>query len=169
MPKTIADGRIALWALTEKPKDLGALTTAELGEGKKISCAILKSDYQLGATGDNTITETALCMPGEGQALGAATYSGTVTVFRELDPATGLADQTEDWAWDLFKERGTTLWLVEREGPLETAAPAEGQEYSIYEVQTGTPQKPSNRTEGYIKRTITLAVVRAVENQKLAA
>lgn len=169
MPKTLADGRIALWALTTKPADLNAVTVAELEAGEKISCRILKSDYQLGATGDNTISETELCQLGEGQALGSTTYGGSITVFRYLDPETGLPEADEDFAWDLFKERGTTLYLVEREGPLENAAPTSGQEYSAYEVQTGTPQKPSNRTEGYIKRTVTLAVSRAAENKAIAS
>lgn len=168
MPKMIADGRIALWALTEKPADLKAVTVAEITAGKKISCQILKSDYQLGASGDSTITETALCVKGEGQALGATQYTGQVTVFRELD-LEGKPVTEEDFAWDLFKERGTTLWLVEREGPLEDAEVAAGQEYSVYEVQTGTPQKPSNRTEGYIKRTVVLAVARAEENLPIAS
>ena len=168
MPKMIADGRIALWALTEKPADLKAVTVEEIKAGKKISCHILKSDYQLGASGDSTITETVLCVKGEGQALGATQYAGQITIIRELD-ASGKPAVEEDFTWDLFKERGTTIWLVEREGPLEDADPEAGQEYSIYEVQTGTPQKPSNRVEGYIKRTVTLAVVRAEENLPIAA
>ena len=168
MVKTLADGRILLTALTTKPADINAITVAEMEAGQKISCRIMKSDYQLGATGDSTLPETELCVVGEGQALGATSYGGNITVFRYLD-SEGIADVEDDFAWDLVKEKGTELVLVEREGPLESAAVAAGQEYSAYVVQTGTPQKPSNRTEGYIKRTVQLAVLQAAENKVFAA
>lgn len=168
MPKTIADQKITLWALTEKPADMSAVTVTEIEAGKKISCNIMKSDYQLGASGDNMISEGALCEPGEGQALGSTTYSGNITVFRYYDEK-GVPNPEEDWLFDMVREKGTTLYLVEREGPVETTAPSAGQEVSAYEVQTGTPQKPSNRTEGYIKRTISLAVLSAAENKAIAA
>lgn len=164
MPKMLADARIAVWALTEKPADLAAVTVEEINAGKEISCQILKSDYQLGATGDNTISEPALCVKGEGQSLGSTTYGGNVTVYRYYDE-TGKPNTEEDFAFDLFKERGATFWLVEREGPEVTAAVEAGQEYSIYEVQPGAAVKPSNRSEGNIKRTFTLAVQAAEENR----
>lgn len=168
MPKTLADGRILLTALTIIPKDLNKITVAELQAGKKISCRILKSDYELGATGSDTVEETELCKIGKGQAAGLTSYSGKLTVFRYLT-AEGKADAQEDFAWDMFKEKGTELVLVEREGPDEAQPWAEGDEYSAYVVTTDTPQKPSDRTSGYIKRTVTLMVGAAAENKKAVA
>lgn len=156
MPKTLADGRTLLTALTEKPADMSAITVAELEAGQKISCRILKSDFSLGPTGSATITETELCKTGEGQAHGLSAAAGTITVFRYLD-ADGKADPEEDYAWDLTKAKGTQLWLVRRDGPIESKPWEAGDEYSAFEVTTDDPQYPSD-TGGYIKRTLNLAV-----------
>lgn len=168
MPKTIADGRILLTALTVKPKDPGKPTVAELKAGKKISGRILKSDYALGAGGSQTITETELCNRGEGQAFGLSTYSGNLSVFRYFDDM-GKAAVADDFAWEMMKEKGTQIWLAEREGPVESKEWEDGDEVSIYEVTTDDPQKPQDRFAGYIKRTIPLAVGAAWENVKAVA
>lgn len=158
MPKTLADGRTRLVVLTTAPADPEAPTTTELNAGEDIECRILKSDYRLSATGSDTINEAELCSTGNAVVYGASNYEGTVTVFRYLDAA-GAADATNDVAWDAFKEKGTTLWLVEREGPEYTDAWAVADEVDVYEVVTDEPQKPTDRT-GFIKRTIPLGVQR---------
>lgn len=163
MPKTLADGRILLTALTTAPKDMAKPTLAELNAGKKISCRIMKSDYALGATGNSEITEQEMCKKGEGKAPGPATYEGSLTVFRYLDEV-GKAVIEDDFAWPLLSKLGTTLWLVEREGPDEAKAYAEGDIVSVYEVITNTPTKPGDRFAGYIKRTIKLSVASAAED-----
>lgn len=168
MPKTLADGRIRLVALQTAPADPAAPTVTELNAGKELASRILKSDYQLGATGSQTITEVELNKRGEGQAFGLSVYSGQVSPFRYLDQS-GKADTEEDYAWELLKEKGTLLYLVEREGPLAGAPWAEGDEVSVYEVTTDDPQKPSDRYSGYIKRTVPLAVGAAWENVTVVA
>ena len=40
--KTLADGRITLWALTAKPVNMSAPKLTEITAGKKISCHIMK-------------------------------------------------------------------------------------------------------------------------------
>ena len=167
MPKTLADGRIALVALTTPPKDLKAPTVTELTAGERIECRINKQDYKLGATDSDTIDEQELCKSGSAKDFGPAQYEGSVTPFRYLDDK-GLADPENDVAWDMLKAKGTHLWLVEREGPLYDAPFEAGQEVSVYEVNTDTPQKPDNRN-GYIKRIVPLAVLDARENVKVAA
>lgn len=168
MPKTLADGRIALVALTTPPKDLKAPTVAELTAGTRIECRINKSDYALGATDSDTIDEQELCKSGAAKDFGPASYEGSVTPFRYLT-ADGKADAENDVAWDMLKTKGTHLWLVEREGPLYDAAFEAGQEVSVYEVNTDTPQKPSDRNSGYIKRVVPLAVLDARENVEVVA
>ncbi|MDK6230737.1 hypothetical protein QP123_11010, partial [Streptococcus agalactiae] len=69
---------------------------------------------------------------------------------------------------EALRTKGTTLWLVEREGPEYDKDYEVGDEIDIYEVVTDTPQKPSDRT-GYIKRTIPLGVQNAYENVKVVA
>lgn len=166
--KTLADGRIALWALTAKPQNIASPSVTEINAGKKISCHIMKSDYALGADSDAEITEQEMCKTGEGKAPGPTSYAGNVTVFRYLDD-NGQPDPSEDFVWDLIKKKGTTIWLVEREGPVESKNIAEGDIVSVYEVVLGTPTKPSDRFAGYIKRTAKLNVMNAAEEVKVVA
>ena len=168
MPKTLADGRIALVALTTAPANLAAPTVAELEAGTRLECRINKSDYQLGADASSTIDEQELCKRGAAQDFGPAQWSGSLTPFRYLD-GEGAADADNDIAWTLLKSKGTHLWLVEREGPLYNAPFMAGQEVSVYEVNTDTPQKPSDRNSGYIKRVVPLAVLDADEDAVVAA
>lgn len=166
--KTLADGRIALWALTAKPQNIATPSVSEINAGKKISCHIMKSDYALGADSDSEITEQEMCKTGEGKAPGPTSYTGNITVFRYLDD-NGQPDPSEDFVWDLIKKKGTTIWLVEREGPVESKGIAEGDIVSVYEVVLGTPTKPSDRFAGYIKRTAKLNVMNAAEEVKVVA
>lgn len=166
--KTLADGRIALWALTAKPQNIATPSVSEINAGKKISCHIMKSDYALGADSDSEITEQEMCKTGEGKAPGPTSYAGNLTVFRYLDD-NGQPDPSEDFVWDLIKKKGTTIWLVEREGPVESKNIAEGDIVSVYEVVLGTPTKPSDRFAGYIKRTAKLNVMNAAEEVKVVA
>ena len=166
--KTLADGRIALWALTAKPQNIATPSVSEINAGKKISCHIMKSDYALGADSDSEITEQEMCKTGEGKAPGPTSYTGNITVFRYLDD-NGQPDPSEDFVWDLIKKKGTTIWLVEREGPVESKNIAEGDIVSVYEVVLGTPTKPSDRFAGYIKRTAKLNVMNAAEEVKVVA
>ena len=167
MPKTLADGRIKLTVLTQKPKDLRAPTVDELKKGLEGSCQVLKSDYKLGATASETINEPALCTASNATVFGASNYGGSVSPFILKDEhGKTLADEAT--VWEALRTKGTTLWLVEREGPEYDKDYEVGDEIDIYEVVTDTPQKPSDRT-GYIKRTIPLGVQNAYENVKVVA
>lgn len=168
MPRTLADGRIKLTAMTVKPADPKAPTVAELTAGLDISCRILKSDYKLGATASDTLGDEAeLCASGNSVTFGASNYEGSVTPFRYLTED-GAADAENDIAWEALKEKGTTLWLAEREGPLYDTEWAAGDVADVYEVITDSPQKPSSRT-GYIKRIVPLGVQRAWEQVAVTA
>lgn len=166
--KTLADGRIALWALTTKPQAMASPSVSEINAGKKISCHIMKSDYALGADSDTEITEQEMCKTGEGKAPGPTSYAGNITVFRYLDEA-GKPFAADDFVWDLIRKKGTTIWLVEREGPDEAKPITEGDIVSVYEVVLGTPTKPSDRFAGYIKRAAKLNVMDAAEDVAVVA
>ena len=166
--KTLADGRIALWALTAKPQNMATPFVSEINAGKKISCYIMKSDYALGADSDTEITEQEMCKTGEGKAPGPTSYAGNLTVFRYLDEA-GKPVSADDFVWDLIRKKGTTIWLVEREGPVESNPITEGDIVSVYEVVLGTPTKPSDRFAGYIKRTAKLNIMDAAEDVAVVA
>ncbi len=161
MPKTLADGRIALIALTTKPANPEAIPASVLNAARAtgdLSCRILKSDYRLSAVASDTVNEAELCSTGNAVTFGASNYEGSITPFRYLTED-GAADTAADIAWALLRDKGTTLWLVEREGPEYDADFATGDEYEIYEVVTDEPQKPSDRS-GFIKRVVPLGVQR---------
>ena len=159
MPKTLADARTRLVALTTKPANPAAPTVTELTAGIDLSCRILKSDYRLSPVASDTVPDTELCSEGNAVTFGASNYEGSVTPFRYLTED-GKADATNDVAWDALKEKGTELWLYEREGPKYDAAWAAADEVDGYEVVTDNPQKPSDRA-GFIKRVVPLGVQRA--------
>lgn len=161
MPKTLAEGRVRVTILTAKPADPANLTAEEVKAGKNITCQILKSGYKLGATASDTVNEPALCAVGNAQAFGAANYEGELTVF-DYRQADGKPDAAEGTALNALKTRGTTLWIVEREGPIESKEIVAGDIVDLYEVITDSPQKPQERS-GYIKRTIPLGVQQAWE------
>lgn len=164
---TLADGKIKLTMLTAVPGDPANLKVSDLTGGKDLQDNILKSDYVLGATASDTISEAPLSSTGNGTTWGASNYQGSITPFRFLD-VNGAPDPTNDFLFSAVKEKGTTIVLVEREGPDPSTPWKEGDEYSLYVCVTDTPQKPSERT-GYIKRVVPLGVQRAYENRKLAA
>lgn len=165
MPKQISDEHIALVALPEPPADPKNITIEEYEAGIQLQCRIM--DYRLSATASDTVPSGELCAGNNAQAPGRSNYEGNVTVFRYLTGA-GLADPTNDIGWTTFKDKATTLHLVEREGPEHDAAAAAGQEYSYYEVVTDNPTKPTERS-GFIRREIVLLVQKASENRKLVA
>lgn len=162
MPKTLADARIKLTILTVKPANLAAISATVLNAGIHADGRIMKSDYRLSPTASDTVNEAELSASGNAVVYGNSNYEGSITPFRYLDE-TGAPDDTEDVVFAAVRDKGTTLWLVEREGPKASVAWTTGDEYEVYEVLTDTPQKPSDRTSGYIKRIVPLGVQNRVE------
>lgn len=163
MPRTLADGRIRLDALTTAPADLTGytggvveITVDELAAGERLSTRIMKSDYRLSATPSDTVNETVLAAEGNAVVYGASNYEGSLTPFRFYTSA-GVADPLNDVAYDLLQEKGTELWLPERTGPTEAQAWAAGDVGELYHIITDNPQVPSS-AGGFIKRTVPLGV-----------
>ncbi len=167
MPLLLADARTRLTALTEKPANLSAITLAELAAGVELAGRVFKNGTRLSPTGSDTLNEPLLNAEGNSVVYGASNYEAAIVVARFLTTA-GLADPTNDIAWDTFRAKGTHLWLVEREGPHESETWAAAQPYEVYHVITDNPQKPTERT-GYVKRTVPLGVQTAVLDGVVAA
>lgn len=166
MPLTLADGKLKVTALTVPPADINNITLAELTAGIDIQDYVLKSTYRLSPTEDDTVPDTPLGTEGNAVAFGPSNYEGTVSPFRYLDE-TGRPEVDGEEVWNLFREKGSQLVLVEREGPDPDEAWAAADEYEAYQVLTGTPRKPSDRT-GYIKRDVTLGIQKAALFKKVA-
>lgn len=168
MPKSLADGRVKVSALSTKPANPFAPTVAELGAGVDISCRILSSDYLLGSTDSDKIPEKELCKEGNANAIGASNYQAAVTPFRYFDETTKRAHATEDEVYQLLKAKGTTLYLYERNtAKKSTDAWAVGDEVDGFEIVTDNPQKPSDMG-GYIKRRVPMEVQSAWLNGTVA-
>lgn len=169
-PKTLADGRIKLVLLGVKPADLRNPTVAEINAGKDISCRITKADYRLSATTSETIDGTALCDESAVSIFGPSNFEGSLTPFRYFNPEKpGQHDAEGDFAFQAFKEKGVTLYLVERDSGKKHHEPIEvGDEVSVFEVIPDNWQKVSE-TGGFSRRLIPLSVTKAELNAVVAA
>ena len=159
MPKTLADARTRLTILTTKPANPRSIPLSKLTAGIDASCKILKSDYRLSPTASDTVTDTELCAEGNAVTYGASNYEGSISPFIYLDD-TGKSDIDEDVVYQALREKGTRVWLVEREGPRYDKAWAATDVVDVYEAITDNPQKPGDRA-GYIKRIIPLGIQNA--------
>lgn len=169
-PKTLADGRIKLMLLAAKPADMKKPTVSEIKAGKDISCRITKADYRLSATGSETIDGTALCDEAAVTVFGASNFEGSLTPFRYFNPEQpGQHDTEGDYAFQAFKEKGVTLYLVERDTGKKHDEPIEaGDEVSVYEVIPDNWQKVSE-TGGFSRRLVPLSITKAELNAVVAA
>jgi hypothetical protein len=167
MPKTLADATIRLAILTTEPANMSAITVTELNAGIDASCRVLKSDYRMSPTASDTVADTELCSEGNAVTYGASNYEASLTPFWYLDEQ-GKSDMTEDVVYQALREKGTRVWLVQRQGPKYTQPWAVADVYDCFEVVTDNPQQPSDMS-GYIKRTVPLGVQRAVLGQPVAA
>lgn len=159
MPKTLADARTRVALLTSAPATLASIPVATLTAGIDASCKVLKSDYRLSATASDTVPDTELCSEGNAVTFGASNYEGSMSPFWYLD-ANGQPVALENTVWLALREKGSRLWVVEREGPRYDTAWTIGDKYEVFEVITDNPQKPSDRA-GYIKRVVPLGVQNA--------
>lgn len=165
MPIALADANVALVALKTPAADPRKPTAAELNAGIRVECRVVKSTYKLGSTGSSTISEVPLCAKGEGNLPGPPAYEGEFEAFVYFKPDGTLDAEGDGVVWELFSKPGVQIDLYERESPIGYAAQfAEGQKVDYYRVVTGQPVKPSNRSEGYIKRTVKLFIQDAEEN-----
>ena len=126
-----------------------APTVTELTGGVDLSCLVTAADYALGATGDDSIADPALCDSTNSSVPGRTTYEAAMNFFR-------FTESADDIAWTTFTGKGISGYLVERLGhavgeKAHEVAWAAGDEVSVYEVITNTPQKLSPATAGYVK------------------
>jgi hypothetical protein len=168
MPFTQGDGRRKVTILTTKPANLEAVTATEANAGTDAQWHILKSDYRLSPTGSSTFDNTPLGSANNWSTFGASAAEGRFSVFRDLD-ATGkpVADSETEEVFDLVREKGTQLWVMDRLGPDADTTWATADEYSIYEVQTDELQESDGN--GFIKYVVPLSVATFYRLKKIVA
>ena len=156
--KSLADGHTKLAVLATAPADPNAITVTELTAGLDASCRIAKNGYTLGATASETFADPALCEDTNSNVWGASNYESSIPVFRYYDDTTQLVDEAGDEVYQALKEKGTEVWLAERESLKKSTDPWEaGDVVNVYRALLDNPQKASDRT-GYIKNVIAPAI-----------
>lgn len=159
---TLADGRTRLDILLTAPAGWNTgdgvleLELTAFADAIDTCGQVNKPDYQLGANASTTVSDKPLCEEGEGNALGASSYVGNVTVLRQLDSA-GQVDDATDTVYAAIGEKGVMAWYAERVGPKATVPLAVGDEGWIYQAESDEPSIPTDRA-GYVKETIPLSV-----------
>lgn len=147
-PKMLTDDNTRL-AWVPVIADYHAPTVTELTAGIDLSCLITAADYALGATGDDSISDPAMCDSTNSSVPGRTTYEAAMNFFR-------FTEAVDDIGWTTFTGKGISGYLVERLGhavgtKAHETAWAAADEVSVYEVITNTPQKLSPANAGYAK------------------
>lgn len=146
MPKMLAQAnRKLLWVPANGILNPSAPTVAELTAPGvlDISCLVTRADYNLGATGDEEVTDPALCASGNDSAPGYTNFEAGMNFFRwDTDP--------EDEAWNTFTGKGIEGSLVERKGTIKSYSDpiAAGDAVRVFGSITGTPQDQSPPDNG---------------------
>jgi len=167
MPKSLAAGHTKLIlcdnTLMAAAADLEALSIAtDLATMTDISCRIASSDFVLGPTGSNTVTDSALCDTAAVQVPTTSQFSGNnITPFRYFDETgkaeTGAGGDAGDAAFQAVKVKGATLWLLRRDtSKLSTEDLASGDEYRLFKCTCDDYQQTPQ--DGYIKHPTPLFI-----------
>lgn len=165
MPKQLTDAARRLVFVTDLA-DYHAPTVAELtGVGVvELSCAVTAADFSLGSTGDDDISDPALCASSNSTVPGRSNYEAAMNFFRWTEDA-------EDIAWKTFTKKGLHGYIVQRIGQIEEGEKAHevafkaGDEVQVYEVISGTPQIMSPADAGFEKFRMVFSVQDKVDER----
>lgn len=133
-----------------------------------ISCQVTAANFTLGATGDDPISDPALCATSNSSVPGRTNYEAAMDFFRWRDAA-------DDKAWDTFTHKGLHGYLVQRIGQVEEGVKAHtvdfaaADEVQVYEVLTNTPQILSPADAGYEKFRQAFSVQEEVNERAVVA
>lgn len=146
MPKMLAQAnRKLVWVPSGGIDDVAQPTVTELtGIGVvDLSCLVTRADYTLGASGDEEVSDPALCASGNDSAPGYTNYEASMNFFRYTEDA-------EDKGWTTFAGKGLEGFLVERKGDIKSYADAfaAADKVRVFAVITGTPQDQSPPDNG---------------------
>jgi len=97
-----------------------------------LSCLVTAADFSLGASGEDSVSEPALCATGNDSTPGRVTYEAGMNFYR-------WTTAEEDKAWATFTEKGVGGFLVQRMGQAFDEPFAAADEVQVYQVITGTP------------------------------
>lgn len=132
------------------------------------SCLVTAADFTLGSTGDDAVSDPALCSSSNSSTPGRTNYEAAMNFFRWKDAA-------DDKAWTTFTGKGVSGYFVQRIGQIADGEKAHevefkvGDEVQVYEVLSGTPQILSPATAGYEKFKVAFSVQDQVDERAVVA
>lgn len=156
MARLLAEQRERWVILDTKPEDPENPTVAELDAGIRAEC-FFTTNTRLSATGSATVNEASLCDSASAQTPSTRQWEGSIEVFRDLDPDTGLPVSGGEAVYDALNAYGEKVWLTRLRGPLYTEPIAADQPQTTFEVVLDAAQDPSSR-EGSFKEVIPVFV-----------
>lgn len=136
MPKMLSEENWKLlWVPDGGIADLLNPTVDELTDAAVVdfSCLVTKANFSLGPTGDESLSDPALCAKGNSQAPGNTNYEAAMDFFR-------WTTTPEDDAWTTFTDKGIGGFWVTRVGKLYSLPIIATDVVNIYGVITGTPR-----------------------------
>lgn len=164
-PKMLTDAnRRLVYVPTLQNYRLPQLSELQAANVLDLSCIITASNFTLGATGDASVSEPALCSTTDSSTPGRTTYEAGMNFFR----FTATAD---DKAWDTFTRKGISGYLVQRIGQIPAGAKAHEVAFSVndkvqvYHVISGTPQIMAPESAGFEKFRVPFSVQDDVEER----
>lgn len=154
--QSLAAGRVKLLQSATMPEgDPKALTLAEVKKMLDISCRVSK-ETKLGPTGEDTVSEGALCDEFDPEVPTRAKYDNNQIVpfryFRDgkPEPTSTTGGEIGDAAFQAVAEIGATVFYFKRHTSKKSNEPlATGDPYLLMEVLTGQVQE--SEYEGYMK------------------
>jgi hypothetical protein len=145
MPKMLSDARRKLVYVPTLINFHAPLVSELSGSGVlDLSCLVTAADFSLGATGEDSVNDPALCAEGNDASPGRVTYEAGMNFFRWTTTA-------EDKAWTTFTAKGIGGYLVQRIGKRFDIAFAAADQVQVYQVITGTPMIQSPTGGGFEK------------------
>ena len=153
MPRTLADKRERWVILTTAPADPNAVSAAEANAGIRAECKLLASGTRLSATASDTVNEESFCESTNAPVPTRDNGEANFTVFRYIDPETGLPVTLEDDIFAALTPKGAEVHVLKSKGPDVDLTFADGQPYDLFRVIVDNKQDPTERG-GYIKDVI---------------
>lgn len=143
--KRLSDGNTRLdWV--PSIANVSAPTLTELGAGSAVplSDKVSANNYTFGAAASDTIDDPALSANSNSKGPGRSNYEAGFDFFRYVN-------SVDDVAWATFVDKGQHGYLVERRGKPSATAWEAGDEVTVMEVLTDSPQLLSASANSYDK------------------
>lgn len=166
MPLSEADARLRVVASVTPWTSMDQPTITELNSAELISCRLLKGSYSLNPGDSNTIEMGNECQVQIPKVFTTGTWAdATLVIFRYFNAQGQAETKVEDTAdglgdtvYQMFKTKGTELYLAERlTSKLATVAFAAGDPIRTFRIRTDTPRIAER--DGWIRYEVPITIL----------